>query len=349
MKYTRELLKDVEGYVPGEQPKVAGVIKLNTNENPYPPSPKVMEALRALSTDALRKYPDPLAVNFRRAYAGRFGYPGPEWVIAGNGMDELLALAIRTFVDPGDAVLASYPTYSLYEVLCQLHGCNSVYVDLDQNFQLTESFFATKARLCLLTRPNAPSGVSAPREAVERLCREFDGIVVIDEAYVDFGDDSCIDFPNRFENAIVMRTFSKSFSLAGMRLGTAVAQPAIINEFMKTKDSYNLDACSQAAALAAIQDYAYMEANVAKVRTTRARLRTALQQLGFDVPESQSNFLLARWNATPPAKEIFETLRKQNILVRYFNLRGLQNALRITVGTDTECDIVVHAIRGIVT
>ncbi len=349
MKYARDLLKDVEGYVPGEQPKESGVIKLNTNENPYPPSPKVMEALRALPPDALRKYPDPLSVNFRRAYAERFGYPGPEWVLAGNGMDELLALAIRTFVDPEDAVLATYPTYSLYEVLCQLHGCRMVYVDLDENFQLTESFFSTPARLCLLTRPNAPSGVSVPRDAVERLCREFDGIVVIDEAYVDFGDDNCMDFPKRFENAIVMRTFSKSFSLAGMRLGTAVAQPAIIHEFMKTKDSYNLNACGQAAALAAIQDYAYMEANVAKVRATRMRLRTTLQQLGFDVPESQSNFLLARWNAAPPAKEIFETLRKQNILVRYFNARGLQNALRISVGTDAECDALLEALRGIIT
>jgi histidinol-phosphate aminotransferase len=347
MKYTRAILKETEGYVPGEQPKVPNIIKLNTNENPYPPSPKVMEALGALSADALRKYPDPTAMKFREAYARRFGYPGPEWVIAGNGMDELLALLLRTFVDPGDTVLASYPTYSLYEVLCKLHDCRIQYVDLDENYQLPDAFFSVPARLCLLTRPNAPSGVSAPREAVERLCSSFDGIVAIDEAYVDFGDNNCMDFPLRFENAIVMRTFSKSFSLAGMRIGTAVARPEIINEFLKTKDSYNMDAVSQAAALAAFEDYDYMEANVAKVRATRSRLRATLIGLGFDVPESQSNFLLARWDRRPSAREIFESLRQRNILVRYFDVRGLSNALRITVGTDQECGALVDALREI--
>jgi histidinol-phosphate aminotransferase len=347
VKYGRTLLGGVEGYVPGEQPKGTSVIKLNTNENPYPPSPKVLEALRSLSTDALRKYPDPLALAFREACAARYGYPGPEWVLAGNGMDELLALALRTFVDPGNAVLAGYPTYSLYEVLCQLHGCAMHYVDLDGDFQLPDSFFETRARLCLLTRPNAPSGVSVPREAVEHLCRVFDGMVVIDEAYVDFADDDCLDFPKRFENAIVMRTFSKSFSLAGMRLGTAVARPEVINEFMKTKDSYNLNAFSQAAGLAAMNDYDYMLAKAAKVRATRERLREQLRALGFDVPKSQSNFLLARWDGTPAAPEIFEALRARNILVRYFPVRNLENALRITIGTDEECAALVAAIKDI--
>lgn len=348
MKYGRTLLTDVEGYVPGEQPKETGVIKLNTNENPYPPSPKVLEAVRALGPDAFRKYPDPVSAVFRRACAERYGLPGPEWVIAGNGMDELLALAIRTFVDPGDMVAATYPTYSLYEVLCQLHGCAIHYVDLDDDFQAPEEFFSASGRLCLLTRPNAPSGVSMPRAAVERLCRDFQGIVVIDEAYVDFGDDHCMDFPQRFGNAIVMRTFSKSFSLAGMRLGIAAAPPEIIREFMKTKDSYNMDACSQAAGLAAMQDYAHMRANVEKVRATRARLRQALIEMGFRVPESQSNFLLAQWRGAPSARAIFERLREQRILVRYFNARRLDDALRITVGTDAECDALLSAIQAII-
>ncbi len=348
MKYGRAILKDVEGYVPGEQPKHGNIIKLNTNENPYPPSPKVMDVLRQIGPDALRKYPDPAAAKFRETYARHFDYPGPEWVLLGNGMDELLALAIRTFVDPGDAVLASYPTYSLYEVLCQLHDCRMEYVDLDERFQLTERFFGCAARMCLLTRPNAPSGVSSPREDVERLCRTFDGIVVIDEAYVDFADDDCMDFPKRFDNAVVMRTFSKSFSLAGMRLGTAVARPEVIQELLKVKDSYNMDAVSQAAALAALEDYGYMQANAAKVRATRARLRAALIALGFTVPESQSNFLLAQWDRSPSAREIFDALRAQNIVVRYFNLRRLQNALRISVGTDEECDALLDALRGIV-
>ncbi len=348
MKYGRVLLKNVEGYVPGEQPKETGVIKLNTNENPYPPSPKVLEAIRALGPDAFRKYPDPVSAAFREACAERYDLPGVDWVIAGNGMDELLALAVRTFADPGDTVLATYPTYSLYEVLCQLHGCAIHYADLDEDFQPTEELFTTPARICLLTRPNAPSGVSAPREAVERLCRVFQGIVVIDEAYVDFGDDHCMDFPQRFDNAIVMRTFSKSFSLAGMRIGTAAAQPEIIREFLKTKDSYNMDACSQAAGLAAMQDYAHMRASAEKVRATRARLRRALLDLGFRVPESQANFLLAQWRGTPSACTIFERLRDQRILVRYFDARRLDDALRITVGTDAECDALIRAIRGII-
>lgn len=348
MKYTRTILKDVQGYVPGEQPKGGPIIKLNTNENPYPPSPKVLEAVRALGPDALRKYPDPMSAAFCEACAKRYGYPSADWVLAGNGMDELLALVIRTFVDPGEDVLAGYPTYSLYEVLCQLHGCSMRYVDLTEDFLLPESFYDTPARLCLLTRPNAPSGVSVPREAVERLCASFGGIVVIDEAYVDFGDDHCMDFAQRFENAIVMRTFSKSFSLAGMRVGVAVARPQIIAEFLKTKDSYNMNAFSQAAALAAIEDYAYMEETAAKVRATRARLRDALMALGFRVPESQSNFLLAQWDGQPNARAIFESLRDRKILVRYFDARRLVNALRITVGTDAECDALLGALREII-
>jgi len=347
MKHQREILRGVEGYVPGEQPRMANVIKLNTNENPYPPSPKVIEALRNLPAEALRKYPDPLSADFRAACAERYGYPGPEWVIAGNGMDELLALALRAFVDPGDDILSTYPTYTLYETLALLHGARPVLVDLDENFQLTEAFFNTQARLCFLPRPNAPSGVCPPHEAVERLCREFNGIVVIDEAYVDFSDDNCMDFPRRFENAIVMRTFSKSFSLAGMRIGTAAAQPPIINELLKVKDSYNLNVASQAAALAAIRDYDYMLGNVAKVRATRERLAAALRAMGFSVPASQSNFVLAQWSGTPSAAEIFAALRGRAIIVRYFPVRRLENALRISDGTDAETDALLAGLREI--
>ena len=348
MKYGRKMLESVAGYVPGEQPSDLNVVKLNTNENPYPPSPRVLEALRALDTEALRRYPDPSASAFCAECAKRYGLSGTDWIIAGNGMDELLSLVIRTFVDPDEKVLAPYPTYSLYEVLCKLHGCEMISIDLDGQFQLPEAFYETPAKLCLLARPNAPSGVSVPRADVERLCESFPGIVVIDEAYVDFGEDHCMDFPARFENAVVMRTFSKSFSLAGMRIGIAVARPAIINEFMKVKDSYNMSAFSEAAALAAIEDYAYMRGNADRVRDTRARLHDALAALGFDIPESQSNFLLARWNGTPTAREIFERLRDRGIYVRYFAGRCLENALRITVGTDEQCGALVRALGEII-
>ncbi len=348
MNYGRELLKDVEGYVPGEQLNRPDIIKLNTNENPYPPSPKVLEAIRALTDDALRKYPDPVSLAFRSACAERYGCESADWIIAGNGMDELLSLVLRTFVDPGDTVVATYPTYSLYEILCALHGSPLEYIDLDDDLQLAEDMYVARGRLCFLTRPNAPTGVAAPRADVERLCESFPGIVVIDEAYADFADDNCLDFPARFPNAIVMRTFSKSFSLAGMRIGVAIARPALIREFLKTKDSYNMDAVSQAAGLASMQDYDWQQENVAKVRATRTRLRAALIERGFDVPVSQSNFLLAHWAGEPAAKGIFEALRERGILVRYFNARRLTNALRITVGTDAECDALLTGLDAII-
>lgn len=347
MKYGRDILKSVDGYVPGEQPREPGIIKLNTNENPYAPSPEVLAAVQTLGSEALRKYPDPTATRLREAWAARCQCPGPEWVLMGNGMDELLSLALRTFVDPGDRVLAMYPTYSLYEVLSALHGAAIQYVDLDDEFRLSPRFFEEKARLCFLTRPNAPTGVSAPRSEIERLCTVFDGIVVIDEAYVDFADDDCMDFPQRFENAIVMRTFSKSFSLAGVRLGAAVANPDLIQEFMKVKDSYNVNAFTQAAGIAALEDYDKMRESVARVRDTRARLRAALEALGFKVPASQANFLLAQWNGTPNAKALFEALKARGILVRYFAQRRLEGALRITVGTDPECDALLEALHKI--
>ena len=347
MKFGREILRDVAGYVPGEQPADPDVVKLNTNENPYPPSPKVLEALRALTADAARRYPDALSLELRTVCAERYGYENADWVFAGNGMDEILALALRTFVDPGDTVLSVYPTYTIYETLAQLHGAQYRDVELDDAFGLPEAFFGEPGRLCFLARPNAPSGTCAPRAEVERLCESFDGLVVIDEAYVDFADDDCMDFPKRYENAIVTRTFSKSFSLAGLRVGVAVARPEIVREFLKTKDSYNLNAFSQAAAVAAMRDYAHMEANAAKVRATRARLTEGLRELGFGVTESQSNFVLAQWDGAPSAKEIFERLRERGIYVRYFEVRRLENALRITVGADDEIDRLVAALNGV--
>lgn len=348
MKYARALLKDVEGYVPGEQPKDPDVIKLNTNENPYPPSPTTLETLKGIGGDTLRKYPDPLAVALRAKWAEIQGYPGPEWVIAGNGMDELLAMAIRTFVDPGDTVLTTYPTYTLYETLVRLHGARLDSVELNADFQLSETFFEHKGRLCFLPRPNAPTGVCIPRETVTRLCAEFGGIVVIDEAYVDFAENDCMDFAKRHENTIVMRTFSKSFSLAGLRLGLAVANPAIIGEFLKTKDSYNLNAVTQAVGLAALNDYDYMRRNAARVVATRNRTSEALRNLGFKVTASQSNFVLARWNGTPDARTLFERLKERKIFVRYFDAPRLRDALRITIGTEAEMDALLKALRDIV-
>lgn len=348
MKYGRRILKDVRGYVPGEQPRESGVIKLNTNENPFPPSPRVEEALRGLGVEGLRRYPDPVSAELRRACAERYEYPSEEWVIAGNGMDELLAMAIRAFVDPEEAILTPYPTYTLYETLAKLHGARPLVVDLDDSFQLPESFFQTSARLCFLPRPNAPSGVCPPRADVEKLCENFDGLVVIDEAYADFAADNCMDFPRRYENAIVMRSFSKSFSLAGIRLGTAVARPELIAELLKTKDSYNLNAVTQRLGLAAFNDYGHMLANVKRVREGRQYLTESLQELGFHAPPSQANFVLAEWDGSPSARTLFEELKQRNILVRHFPERRLEHALRISVGAPDENETLVKALAELI-
>lgn len=348
MKYQREILKPVKGYVPGEQPKPGErIIKLNTNENPYPPSPRVLEAVAAVGAEGLRRYPDPNSVELRKTAADLYGFAGPEWAIAGNGSDELLAMIIRTFADPGDTIWSAYPTYSLYDTLVKLHGAKYASVDLDANFQMTPEFFTRKGRIFFLARPNAPSGVSSPRAEVEKLCKSFDGIVVIDEAYADFDTDNCMDFPQRFDNVIVTRTFSKSYSLCGLRAGLAFARPELIVELMKTKDSYNLNAMSQAGATAALRDQAHLKSNCTKVIATRTRLTAELRAMGFVVPESKGNYVLARWNGKPGTKEIFTGLRAHKIVVRYFDARGLTDALRISVGTDAETDTLLNSIREI--
>ncbi len=347
MKYSRDLLRDFEGYVPGEQPKISNVIKLNTNENPYPPSPRVAEALAAYATDHLRKYPDPVFLEFRKACAEVYGLPGPEWVFIGNGMDEVLALTVRTFVDPGDAVAVLNPTYTVYETLCDLHGARYETYDLDADEQPTEAFLSAEARLTFLTRPNAPTGVSAPMDYVERLCAGANHLVYIDEAYADFSDTNCVDLVQRYDNVIVGRTFSKAYSLAGMRLGLAMAHPDIIGEFMKTKDSYNVNVLSQVAGTAAMKDQATMRAHVEKIRATRERLTAALRTLGFTVRDSDANFVLARWHGAPDARSLYLALRDRGIFVRYFDTDGLRDALRITVGTDAEIDALLAAIEAI--
>lgn len=345
MKYQREILKNVQGYTPGEQLNRPDIIKLNTNENPYPPSPRVGEALAALTPDDLRKYPDPLSVELRRICAQRYDYPSEEWIMAGNGMDELLAMTIRTFVNPDQTVVSINPTYSLYDILVALHGAEYKTIPQNEDGSLPEALYSADAALCFLTRPNNPTGTSVTRESAERLCESFPGIVFIDEAYAEFAQDSCIDFPKRFDNVIVGRTFSKAFGLAGMRIGLAIANPDIMAEFLKTKDSYNLDAASQAAAIAAMRDYEYMQAQAEKIKTTRTRLINELRKLGFTIPDSQANYLLATWQGTPNAKQIFQQLRDQAILVRYFDLQGLQDALRISVGTEKDTDALLGALN----
>ncbi len=324
------------GYVPGEQPKDRRYVKLNTNENPYPPSPEVAAAMAALQPADFARYPDPVADDFRDAAAAIAGVDR-DWVIAGNGSDDILTIAIRSFVDDGGTIATVHPTYSLYPVLADIQGATTVEAHLQADFSLPKDLLeqVADADLLFLARPNAPTGNCYPIEEMKDICRGFDGPVLIDEAYVDFADDSCIAMPREFPNAIVSRTLSKSYSLAGLRLGFAVAQPDVIFGMMKVKDSYNINRVSQALGAAALRDQDHLQQTVASIRTTRRQLAAALTDRGFDVVPSQANFLFAK--PPMPAKDYFDQLKENGVLVRYFGSSPrTSDYVRITIGTDDE-------------
>jgi histidinol-phosphate aminotransferase len=325
------------GYVPGEQPRDEGIIKLNTNENPYPPSPRVLAALRQTINRSLRLYPEPLADSLRAAAASIYGVR-PGNILAGNGSDEILSILTRCFVGPQDRVAFPVPTYSLYDTLIAIQEGERIAVDYSADFSLPEALAGQNAALTLLCNPNSPSGTLVSLREIERLARAVSGILVIDEAYVDFAeseDASTLPLISRFPNLVVLRTFSKSFSLAGMRVGLAFASEEIILGMMKVKDSYNLNRLSLVAAIAALQDMPWMMRNVARIQRSRRQLTAGLMKMGFYVYPSHANFVMAR-KREQNLKEVYEKLKGNKILVRYFDIPGLQECLRITVGTPQE-------------
>ena len=326
-------------YVPGEQPKSRNVVKLNTNENPYPPSPKVAEVLAGYDLDRLRRYPDPVFLELRRLIAGIWGTV-PERVFVGNGSDEVLTVAARAFVDDDEAIGSCDPSYSLYKTLAAIRNVPFVPSPLGPGFSWREPVVRGADRdvaLFLLTNPNAPTSIRYEKDVVSGFARGFPGVVIVDEAYADFADADCMSLATAPDNAnvVVMRTLSKSFSLAGLRLGYCVGPEDLIEAMYKVKDSYNVDAVAQDVACAALGDLDWMRANVAKVVKTRGETAAELRRRGWDVPESQSNFLFAK-PAHRPAAEIFEALRARNIFVRYFPGPETGDRLRITIGTDAD-------------
>jgi histidinol-phosphate aminotransferase len=333
----------MQGYVPGEQPREAGFIKLNTNENPYPPSPLVIGRLSAACNEGLRKYPDPGATGVRRRLGALFGVE-VEQTLVGNGSDELLNIALRCFAGPGDAVVYPYPTYAYYEKLIQLQGARSVPVDFGEDFSLPGSILVPGARLTLLSNPNSPSGTLLSPAQVEAVVARAEGLVLVDEAYVDFAEGGCLGLLGRYPNAIFTRTMSKSFSLAGMRVGFGFAPAELVAGMWKVKDHYNVNQLSLVAAEAALDDLGHMRANAARIQATRRRLTGRLRELGFFVWESQANFVLAR-TPGPPAKGLYERLRERRILVRYFAQRRLEDCLRISIGTDEEIDAFLGVLE----
>jgi histidinol-phosphate aminotransferase len=345
LNFIRAAVRAMEPYTPGEQPQHGGYIKLNTNENPYPPSPKVAEAIRRCATADVRLYPDPMASALREAAAARFDLT-PDHVLAGNGSDELLALVLRACVDPGDRVVYPVPTYSLYDTLVAIAGATAVRVPWPEDYSLPDGVAEADGRVTFLCNPNAPSGTMVPIDAVAALSERLSGLLVVDEAYVDFADDSALRLVRERSNLLVLRTLSKSFSLAGLRIGLAFGDPALIRELCTVKDSYNLNRISIAAGAAALEDYEVMREHVRRIRATRARLSDGLRALGYSVPPSQANFVLAR----QPGRDqrgVYEALKQRRILVRYFATAQLSDALRISVGADEEVDALLAALAEI--
>ncbi|MCK5845146.1 MAG: histidinol-phosphate transaminase [Victivallales bacterium] len=344
----RKAIDEMSGYTPGEQPKrIGGWIKLNTNENPYPPSPAVAEALKNMDVDKLRLYPDPECCEIREFLAELHGVE-VENIIAGNGSDDILTMAVRSFVPEGGLAASPSPSYSLYPVLSAIQGANWLEIPLLEDFSLPANFAeqAGGATLALIPRPNAPTGTAFKKESLHRICREFRGVVLIDEAYGDFGDDDCVDFASEYPNVIVSRTLSKSYSLAGARFGYAIAPKEIIAGMMKVKDSYNVNALSQRVALAALKDRAYFKETVSKIRATRGKLAEVLREMGFEVAESSANFLFAR----PPdgdGKELYNALKDRGVLTRWFSGDRVSSRIRITIGTDDEIETLIKEIKEI--
>jgi histidinol-phosphate aminotransferase len=332
------------GYTPGEQPGPGErVIKLNTNENPYPPSPKVMEAIRGVEAERLRRYPNPTSDAFRETAARALGLR-PEMILAGNGSDEILAMVVRTFLDPGEVLAYPDPTYSLYPVLAEIGAVKVAEIPWGPGWELpVDALCASGARAIFFANPNAPSGTFVPAARVRALAARFSGVVLVDEAYVDFAEGSCLPLLSDCPNVIVTRTLSKGYSLAGLRFGWAMAAPATIAELAKVKDSYNCDALSIAAACAALEDPEHARESWRKVRAERERLTAELARRGFAVIPSAANFLLA----TTPARDgraLYSALKDRGILVRHFERPGLTDKIRITVGTPAENDALLAAL-----
>ena len=342
----RPSVRAMAGYVPGEQPRDGHFIKLNTNENPYPPSPRVIEAIReALTDDRLRKYPEPLGHTFRRAAASVLNID-PDAILIGNGSDDILTILTRTFVPEGGLIVAPTPSYILYRSLAEIQGATFRAVPFTADWRQPSPWPACGAHLTFLPNPNSPSGTMIDSASLERWIDEVGGPVAIDEAYVDFADTNALRFALR-PNAIVTRTLSKSYALAGIRFGYAVADPTLIREMAKVKDSYNCDVLSLAAATAAIQDQEYLADTRAKILTTRARMADALAGLGFAVTPSHANFVWCR-RADRSVTPIYEELKRRMILVRLMKYDGYGEGLRITVGSDAEVDRLLEELRGFV-
>lgn len=346
----RKNLINIEPYVAGEQPKSADIIKLNANENPYPPSPEVQKAIGAFQSERLKIYPSMDAAPLREAIAEYYGLK-KENVFTGNGSDDVLAAAFRAFFNSDKPIFYPDITYSFYPVWCELLKIPYKTFAVDNNFEIdVRDYYAPNGGV-VIPNPNAPTTVDLGREKIiDLLEHNRDCIVIIDEAYVDFGAQSCVELIDKYDNLVVTQTFSKSRSLAGMRVAAAIASPYLISYMDAVKDSYNsypMDSVSIEAGIASIRDREYFEKTVAKIISTRENTAAELKKLGFSMPESRTNFLFAT-HPEYKAKDIFEYLRSKNIYIRYFNKPRIDNYLRITIGTDEQMTRMLDEIKSFI-
>lgn len=346
--YFRPSINAITGYVPGEQPKPGTkIIKLNTNENPYPPSPVAIKVLRNLDSEWLRRYPDPYANEFRKVTSEVLGVP-VDWIIVSNGSDDLLNLVVRACAELGRKVVYPVPTYVLYRTLTQMQPAEQVEIPYGEDYRLSiEELVAANGAVTFIASPNSPSGHIVPIADLRQLAARLSGVLVVDEAYVDFAEETALPLVQEFENVIAIRTLSKGYSLAGLRLGFGIANPKLLSGLFKVKDSYNIDAIACLVGAAAMGDQAYKHECAQKVKASRAKLALDLKQLGFQLWDSQANFL---WTQPPQsnAEQIYLALKQRGILVRYFKQPGLEDKLRITVGTDGQNQLLVEALIHLV-
>ena len=342
-------LSDLEPYIPGEQAAGAGLIKLNTNENPYPPSPLVLAAIRAAANDDLRRYPDPDSAALKREIAQLHGVASNQ-VFVGNGSDEVLAHAYRALLQHPLPIMFPDISYSFYPVYCKLYGIASTQIPLDAQFQVRVDDYLQPNGGIVLPNPNAPTGCVLPQSEIRRLLAgNPDSVVIIDEAYVDFGAESAIPLVAEFPNLLVIQTLSKSRSLAGLRVGFAVGHSSLIEALERVKGSFNsypLDRIASAGAVAAMQDMLHFDSTRARVIASREQLAEELSRLGFDVLPSKANFLFVRHPAHD-ARQLQAHLRERNILVRHFRQSRIAQFLRISIGTDAECGALVDAFKAL--
>lgn len=365
----RDNIEKMTGYTAGFQPADRSVIKINTNENPYPPSPKVTEAIASLSPERLRLYPPQRWDGVRSAAAEVLGVD-PELIVCGNGGDEILTMLVRCCCDASRPLAYPTQTYSLYPELAAIQDCPVVEVPFEDYHEIPARLGEAQAGLTILCNPNAPTGTLVPVDKVARLARQVKGVLLIDEAYVDFAQGNCLALLSEFDNVVILRSFSKGYSLAGLRCGLAIGSARIVEAMMKVKDSYNVNVVTQVAVEAALRDQDYFQANVAKIVKERQRLIVALREMGIKTPDSQTNFVLSTFSTpagttpaattavTPAAvpapavtktvmtaREVYDALCERGIYVRYFGCAGLQDKLRITVGTAQQNDALLAALK----